>query len=409
MLSIASVFGHFRPIADTRFSDRKNPGNLPYHSKACARPGDVKKFSNSTPILYNCKKCLLRWVAVGNLRSMLASKNKGYFIDVSRYGVVFAETTSLQTPLRIDALRELEGGLTGSAWQELLQSIFGKRKNAYLPVRCGIYPRNRFIHRHTVENPAKLKDAHFATDLLQQQLKKDPSKIAATLINATDGSDVDPANLSTPVKDFLLCGAPHDQLATYQNELVAAAIYPLRMELGTLSALAALLNYLRWKEHPDPIMLLEVDSEASNVIILSKEGVEVSKQIPHGINSMFPLIKAELGLADEESARRLFYSNTFDFTEMGAVLLKQILRELQATAGSFELHMGQNISHLFVSQIPRNLLWLQGVLCKQLGLLSLEPDYIGWLGSAGITGGSDVQLEGLDNRYFGLLSLMFEH
>ena len=44
-----------------------------------------------------------------------------------------------------------------------------------------------------------------------------------------------------------------------------------------------------------------------------------------------------LGLKDEESARKLFYSNTFDFTGMGSVLTKKLIKELQSLALNIEL------------------------------------------------------------------------
>ena len=67
---------------------------------------------------------------------------------------------------------------------------------------------------------------------------------------------------------------------------------------------------------------------------------------------MFPVIQAELGLKDEDSARKLFYSNTFDFTEMGPSLLRKLLKELQASTGFYEVQTGQTIGQLYLALLP---------------------------------------------------------
>ncbi len=83
------------------------------------------------------------------------------------------------------------------------------------------------------------------------------------------------------------------------------------------------------------------------MFIFGNEQVDICRPIPYGLNSMFPTVQSELGLKDEDSARKLFFSNTFDFTELGPSLLKKMLKELQASTGFYEVQTGQTIGQIF--------------------------------------------------------------
>jgi len=91
---------------------------------------------------------------------------------------------------------------------------------------------------------------------------------------------------------------------------------------------------------------------------------------------------------------------------MGPSLLRKVLKELQASTGFYEVQTGQNIGQIFVTLLPGNLKWIESVLSRSLGLESIVPDYRGWIERWGITPGSSVQIEHLDARWLGLISLM---
>jgi hypothetical protein len=123
---------------------------------------------------------------------------------------------------------------------------------------------------------------------------------------------------------------------------------------------------------------------------------------------MIPVVQKELGLKDEESARKLFYSNTFDFTGMGPLLIKKLLKELQSSIGFYEVQTGQSVGLLISTILPAKLGWLDVTIAKELGISPLKLDIAPWLESHGITV-SEAAKPVLDQRWFGLLSLMARH
>ena len=179
--------------------------------------------------------------------------------------------------------------------------------------------------------------------------------------------------------------------------------------MGSIASVAGLINYTKFKKEKFPTLVLEVTPTNSNVFIFSSTQVDICRPIPYGLNSMFPTVQSELGLKDEESARKLFYSNTFDFSEMGPSLLKKMLKELQASTGFYEVQTGQTIGQLYITLLPVNFRWIHNTLSKALGVAVLNLDYAGWLKSLDISVTDGVMLDGLGSRWLGLFELMGDY
>src|SRR5262249_31754357 len=152
--------------------------------------------------------------------------------------------------------------------------------------------------------------------------------------------------------------------------------------------------------------LLEITPETSQVFILRGTQLDLARPVPLGLNSMFPIVQQELGLKDEESARKLFYSNTFDFTEMGPALLKKMLKELQSSTGFYEVQTGQTIGQIHLSLLPKNLSWMSTLLARSLGIDVLKVEYPQWLRSLGIEPAAGCELAALDGRWLEVFGLM---
>jgi Tfp pilus assembly PilM family ATPase len=170
-----------------------------------------------------------------------------------------------------------------------------------------------------------------------------------------------------------------------------------------------MVSYLKFKQSKTPVLLLEIGQETTQSFILSAEGVDISRPIPSGIAAMIPVVQKELGLKDEESAKKLFYSNTFDFTSMGGVLVKKLLKELQSSIGFYEVQTGQSIGNVVCTQLPASLSWLGATMASSLSVPALKLELLPWLESQNIKLAEGVTLGQPDERWFGLFSLLASH
>jgi len=336
---------------------------------------------------------------------LFAKKSKGFCVEIGEHSTLIAKLSQPEAPYVIEELKELPSGDTESlvAWTKTTD---GKGATGYAHATCGIYPAKRVVRRHTLDLK-RAKDPAYFTEVYTQQFRIEADKYTMHVLNPDEGGDYDMVKASQ--KEALFCGMPSDEVVAIQDKLLEQGIYPERLELGSLATLGGVMNYLKFKQSKTPVLLLEIGEETTHSFILGADGVDISRPIASGIAAMIPVVQKELGLKDEESAKKLFYSNTFDFTSMGGVLVKKLLKELQSSIGFYEVQTGQSIGHVFCTQLPASLSWLGATMASSLGVPPLKIEMLPWLESQNIKLADGVTLGQPEERWFGLVSLLVTH
>lgn len=333
---------------------------------------------------------------------LFAKKTKGFCVEIGEQSILLARMAHLDGPVLIEEMKELpvtdQDGL-----KEYLRTAAGKGPTGYAHSKCGIYPAKRIVRRHTLDLK-RLKEPTYFNEIYAQQLRIEPDKYTMLALNPADGSEFESTKANQ--KEVLFCGLPSDEIISIQDSMLANGIYPERLELGTVATLGALVSYLKFKQNKTPLLLLEIGAEATQSFILSADGVDISRPIPSGVAAMIPVVQKELGLKDEESAKKLFYSNTFDFTSMGGTLTKKLLKELQSSIGFYEVQTGQSIGAVLCTQLPSSLAWLGNTMAGSLGVNTFKMELAPWLESLGIRFADGVVPNPLDERWLGVFGLM---
>jgi Tfp pilus assembly PilM family ATPase len=252
-----------------------------------------------------------------------------------------------------------------------------------------------------------MKEQAYMADVFTQQLRIEQDKFTIAMLNANDGADYDLAKANQ--KEVIFCGAPNDDIAATQEVLLNFGVFPERLELGSVATLGALVDCLSFEKSKTPTLVLDIGNDTTHSFIVSGNGVEASRPIPQGLEAMVPVVQKELGLKDEESARKLFRSNTFDFTGMGPLLIKRLLKELQSSIGFYEVQTGQSVGQVICIQLSPKLAWLEGALASSLGIATLKFDPVPWLRSRNVVVPDALAKTAGDFRWFGLLSLMVQY
>ena len=336
---------------------------------------------------------------------LFAKKSKGFCVEIGEHATLLARLSQSEAPCVVEELKELPSSEPDSivAW---VKGTEGKGSTGYAHAVCGIYSPKRVVRRHTLDLK-RVKDPAYFNEVYAQQFRIEPEKYTIKALNPTDGSEYDQVKANQ--KEVLFCGLPSDEVIALQDKLLEQGIYPERLELGTLATLGGMVNYLKFKQTKTPVLVLEIGQDTTQSFILSAEGVDISRPIPSGIAAMIPVVQKELGLKDEESAKKLFYSNTFDFTSMGGALVKKLLKELQSSIGFYEVQTGQSIGSVFCIQLPTSLTWLSTTMAGALGVPPLKVEMIPWLESLNIKLAEGVELGQPEERWFGLFSLLASH
>lgn len=337
---------------------------------------------------------------------LFPSKAKGYFVEQNDHVIQMARTSAPIPPFAVEQMCECATADAAAIEEALRQLQPKKSPSGFVNATCGVHPANRLV-RHATLEPKRLKEPAYLTEVLSSQFRIEPEKYTVQVINAPDGTDFD--TIKGTQKDALFCGLPADEIVAVQDKLLEQGIYPERLELSSVAMLGAMVDYLAFTKSKTPTLVLEIGGESTHSFILSANGVETSRPIAQGLNSMVPVVQKELGLKDEESARKLFFSNTFDFTGMGPVLVRKLLKELQSSIGFYEVQTGQSVGQMICTSLPSKLTWLSGAIATALGISTLQPDLAPWLRSRQVTVPDNVAPGSLDLRWFGLLSLMVSY
>ncbi len=333
---------------------------------------------------------------------MLSNKSKALFVTATEYGLLCARCSSFRVPCELEALVEIPY-VKDEEMGDMIQDFAGS-KAGYLQTRAGVFPVGRFVRRFEMDPQARNRNANYFPELMKEQLRIDPDTNIAAIVTAQGGKDFDPK--AGKEKELILAGAPREALLSEQQRLLDRGLFPQRMELGSLATIGGLIHYTQLRGIKAPTLILEITTEASQIFVIKDGMLDICRPFPFGINSMFPVIQKELGLKDENSARKLLESDTFDFTDISARLLAKIYKEVQASTGFYEVQTGQSIGQIFLPLLPRNLSWIGQALSSNLGIDQLTIDYHAWLDHLGISRGGNVQVDNLGPRWATLVALM---
>ncbi len=329
-------------------------------------------------------------------------KAKTFFAELNDFSLLVARASGQQGALVLEEVAECPLNRAFEDNLLTLQSIGLTQPGQFIQATCGVYPPDRLLRRATLENPAKARDPSFLPQYLSTQFKIDLTSTSIQVLNASGGANFDPNRQLT--KEIFFCGAPKDSFIDQQERLLKYFVFPTRLELGSVSTIGGISNYAAMQDNAMPTLILEIGAASSLVLIVNGDQLDVARPIPFGFNSMYPIVQQELGLKDEDSAKRLFSAATFDFTEMGTMLLKKLLKELQASTGFYEVQTGQTIGQIHVSTLPDNFKWIGASLSRSLGVEIFQPDYPKWLQHQNIK--LNTETSKFKPNWFGLFTLM---
>ena len=337
---------------------------------------------------------------------LFAQKTKGFFVELNDHAIMVARTSAAAAPFTVEEMRECPVN-DAAALEALLSQLQPKKgPSGYLHSTVGIYPTRRLVRRHTLELK-RVKEPGYIAEICSQQFRIEHDKYALALLNSTDGGEFDSSKIGQ--KDVVFCGLPSEDADATQTALLQSRIYPERLELGSVATLGGVVDCLSHLKSKTPVLVLEIGADTTHSFIVTASGIEASRPIPQGLDAMVPIVQKELGLKDEESARKLFYSNTFDFTGMGPLLIKKLLKELQSSIGFYEVQTGQSVGQVLTTQLSPKLQWLDGAIAGALGITSLKLDPVSWLQAQQITVPEALVKTAQDIRWFGVLALMPQH
>ena len=326
------------------------------------------------------------------------------FTEFSDFGFVALKVRKEEDARVIEDVK-YAGSRDEEGLQAALDGLGGLRRSGYLLSNIGFYPPSRVFMRASLEDPKKGKESQYLTDLVKEGAKIEPETYALSVLHPSDGIPID--FTEAPEKEVFFCGGQQEDFASFQEKILRMGLFPLSLEIGTLATLGALIDYLGYAGIEEPTLVLEMGMDSSQAFILHEGQLAGTRKISQGLQGMVRIVQQVLGLKDEKAALRLFYSDTFDFQEMGPQLVAELLQELNAYAAFYELETGHTVGQILCTMIPTKLGWLNRTLSKLMVVDPLDLDFPGWLASHQIQ--TDPALwEDPPTNLLGVVGLMIE-
>lgn len=332
---------------------------------------------------------------------MLRKKTEELFVEIKEYSILAAKTLKYGGESVLMSAVECPAGDFASI-KKFLHNFFGNKKGKYVKAYCNVNPISRFVRKITLDSAMKAKDPTFINEILKEDFGIDRQDFEVKILNGLTGIEFNPDTNKS--RDLVFCGALREEIEKCQSALLQLGIYPQRMELGGMAMLGGFM--MDTTEINVPTIILETNGDNSQVFILYQKRFDLMRTIPYGVDDIIPLIQKELALSDAVSARKVLFSNTFDFTEKGPVLLDELFKELQALVDYYEVQTGQSVKGLFIGSLPSHLDWISRSLSQSIGLNQLKIDYPRWLESRGTKIDKNVDVSLFDSRWFSLFSLI---
>ncbi len=268
---------------------------------------------------------------------------------------------------------------------------------------CIVYPERRVIRQVLIDAP-RGKETEFIFNLLHDEIENAPAELSAHCLSPESGKEVDPTEFNR--KDVVGCGVPNPDIADLQSRMLDHAIYPRRVELGTIGVIGALQEALVWQESKVSALFLELEDRVANAVIIGPKGIEMSRKVEAGTLDIAEALKEELSLKDMDAAFRLLSSKDFDLSSISRKILRKLLRELQSSIGFYEVQTGQSVSWIHTSSRSVSMDWLEESIGSFLNLESFQLEMEAWLESSGVSFASEELSGKIDLSWIGLFSTL---
>ena len=293
---------------------------------------------------------------------MSSSNAQPLFVEFTKHALLVARATGTE----IEAFRECSLD-NKAAVEELLTSFQADWKTAGFEAITAFAPLPSRWHLATPAEAAKHRTGDalvkFAASL--QPPLEEP--LALVACQAADGLPVAP----TGAAPWLLGFASAESLAATTAVAAEWQLRPTRTESATLNHLGAIAAALR-HAGKGSVALWDLSSDQSRLFLISPAGVEAVSTCTAGLDEIFTAAQTVIGLKFRAAAARLFFNDTYDFSEIGSQIAARLAPAFQAACASFP--KGAGAPALACAGFTSRQSWFVQQMATIAGLQPWAPD-----------------------------------
>ncbi|HZP61220.1 MAG TPA: PEGA domain-containing protein [Opitutaceae bacterium] len=307
--------------------------------------------------------------------------DKGYFVELNDFSVLLARCSSLRAPFVIEDIREVAVD-NKAAVEEAIQGVFPDTAGGTARVLAALRPKQRRLYLSSEEEAKKFPSLAALPGMLMEPSLASISPCEYTAVNARDG-----LTISGQGVPWILAAAQKEGYELAVASLKELKLEPGRISPATLSAIGGVASALKLKGDGSTALLFEFGDLSTHVLLVTSEGVEAVRAAAVTMDKVAEAVQVELGLKFKGSAAKLFFNESYDFSETGPKIAARIAQELTADVGA----LGRSPAAFICTGLPGKQDWFARSLAGALNLSPLDTDLKAWGSQNGVTFASGVE------------------
>ncbi len=330
---------------------------------------------------------------------MPSPQDKGYFLELNESFLLAARTVTAGRPTVIEDIREASLD-NKTAVSQALSAVFPAAGPVTLGVVCSVRPHARFFHLASEKDTPKASSLAALRALVGNSpfASSGPSELVG--VDARSGLPLDGKTGSR----WFVAGAPKDSLAGVRTTLGEWKLAPSRLEVATAGFLGVVLA-LQQRAKGAPALVWEIGDAASDLFLISAQGIENVKRLPFGLDRVADGVQAELGMKSRGAATRIFFNEGYDFSDVGPKIASRVAGSLLPAIAEITGTSGAPAA-LICTGLASKQNWFSQQIAKALNLAPLQPDATAWCNAAGLTFVGNTLQPKLSPTWLGFLSMM---
>jgi TonB family protein len=294
--------------------------------------------------------------------------DKGYFVELNHFSLLLARSGSLRSPFTIEDIREVpldnKAGL-----EEAVQAVFPETKSGTANVFAALRPKQQGLYLSSADEGKKFATLASLSGVLTEPALASLSPCEYTAVYARDG-----LTISGQGAPWILAAAAKESYAQALATLQELKLVPTRISPAALSAAGGLAAALKLKGDGSTALLFEFGEISTHLLLVSANGVEAVRSTGVTMDKVAEAVQVELGLKFKGSAAKLFFNESYDFSETGAKIAARIAQELTADVGA----LGHTPAAFACTGLPAKQNWFANHLAGALNLAPFAPDLKSW-------------------------------
>jgi hypothetical protein len=314
------------------------------------------------------------------------------------------------TPYSFRALRATGGSVEAggecvrenkAAIQALLASVIPAGEAAGFKTMAGLWPASSTWHMATDTEAMLDRSSDAIRVIAAGKLKTPGSAFGYAACNTGDGAAVKEDGM----EKWVLAFSPLESLAQADATLEELKVEPDSVSPSAFAAAGAAAGITK-ASGGESVILWDIGAEASSLVQVGAAGVEAVAPCAVGMDRIFEYVQTALKLKFRGASERLFFNDTYDFSEAGAKIASQAA---DAFKEALALLPSGGARRLACPALSSKQAWFVKEMSTAVGLAPWEPDLAAHLAKVGISFADPAIGASFPPSSAGLFTLLASH